>query len=115
MEVLNVEVKSKGQVLGTVNVEEFASVDEAIAFFQKEEEESAAKAERSPNPNVGGSSVLQLINSQHRANITNSERTRLGRGPNPVKMLRDRLKKDPGVAQKFQEFLASIGLPSDLD
>ncbi len=103
MKTINVEVSSKDTVLGTINVEEFESVSEAVQYFESKE---AGKGEEK---------ALGLINSQHRANVTNGERVRLTRGVSPMKALRDKIKSDPAAKAALEALLLQFNLPAKLD
>jgi hypothetical protein len=114
MKTQNVEVTSKDTTLGTINVEEFEAVAEAVDFFQKQADAEAKESKREPKADAGNIKVLGLINSQHRANITNAERVRLTRGVSPMKALRDKVKSDPNAKAQLEALLLSLGLPSNL-
>lgn len=115
MIVENVEVKSKDTTVGTVNVQKFETLQEAVDFFQAEEIEEAKSAKREPNPNYGVTETLSLINSQHRANVTNAERVAKTRGVSPMKALRDKIKADPNAKAKLEALLLSLDLPANLN
>ena len=57
MKTVTLAVNSGGMSVGTADVEVFESVEEAIAFFDTEDD------------------VLKLINDQHKANVLNKART----------------------------------------
>lgn len=110
MKTINVEVSSKDTVLGTINVQEFESIAEAVSFF-----DAAIKATGEKTDETGEIKALGLINSQHRANVTNGERVRLTRGVSPMKALRDKVKTDPAARAALEQLLLSLGLPAKLD
>lgn len=104
MDTINVEVKSQGKLLTTLPVEQFDEFDEAVNHYQTmygEDPDAASKAKKD---------VLSLINSQHRANVTNAERVRLTRGVSPIKVLRERVKADPNAKQLLESVLAQLGI-----
>jgi len=115
MKTINVEVSSKDTVLGTINVEEFESYNEAVEFFQAQEVKDAAEGKREAESDFGSKKALGLINSQHRANVTNGERVRLTRGVSPIKALRDKIKSDPQAKAALEALLLQFNLPAKLD
>jgi hypothetical protein len=110
MKILNVEVKSKDQVLGTINVQEFDDLEEAVSFFVAAETEGDDAAKSS----AGYKKALGLINAQHRANVTNAERVRLTRGVSPITALRDAIKTNPAIKASLEALLAQYNLPTNL-
>ena len=106
MKTINVEVSSKDTVLGTINVQEFESIEEAVKFFDEQLEDKEK---------TGTEKVLTLINSQHRANVTNAERVRLTRGVSPMKALREKVKSDPKAKAALEALLAQFNITAKLE
>ncbi|MCD6262314.1 MAG: hypothetical protein J7J52_04760 [Deltaproteobacteria bacterium] len=84
-----VDVKSKGSVLGTIEVSVYESLDEA------------ANA-------IGEDKALAHINRQVRADAMNAFRAAHTREKSPVARLMAAAKADPSIKEKIEELLASI-------
>jgi hypothetical protein len=109
MKTVNVPVKSNKEDLGSVNVNEFETLEEAVVFFQKEAGEGAAEG-------AGAIEALKLLNAQYKAGVTNAYRVSKTRTASPITLLKAKLKTaDKSMQEKFAAFLESVGLPSDLD
>lgn len=114
MQVENIEVRSKGVVVGRVDIQKFDSIAEAINHFQAEENTAAAAGNRPAVPNQGEMDVLGLVNSQHRANLANAKRVELTRGVSPLKALRERLKSGDAKAKTLiMSVLAELDIEAD--
>src|SRR5512139_720588 len=105
MKKLEVEVKSNKENLGSVDVEQFENIQEAIDFFQKE---AGAEAK----PDAGTVAALALINAQYKANVTNAYRVSKTRTVTPMTALKDKISKDPEARKKFEALLASFDIPA---
>jgi hypothetical protein len=115
MKLLNVSVKSKDTDLGNCNVQEFETVAEAVEFFQAQEVSAAAEQKRDAKDGFGTTRVLDLINSQHRANICNAFRVSKTRGENPITALKAAMKDNPDVKNSLMALLSQYGITGKLD
>lgn len=95
---IEVEVKSDKKLLTKINVEQFDSIAEAIAFLNGETE------------GKGEEEVLRMINVTFRTGKTNAERVRLTRGVSPMKALKERVKADPKAKSMLESLLAEFGI-----
>jgi hypothetical protein len=107
MKKVEIEVKSNKENLGNVDVEQFESIEEAVAFLAKD-----ANAEKGE---TGESVALGLINSQYKANVTNAFRVSKTRGVSPMTALREKIKSDPNAKAQLEALLVALNLPSKLD
>jgi len=89
MKTNKVEVKSKGKVIGEVQVQEFDSVQEATKTLTEEK-------------------VLSLINRQHKSDTTNEYRASLTRERSPQAQLAAMAKTNPTVAKEIENLLAKF-------
>jgi hypothetical protein len=64
MKTETVEVKREKQVVATIEVPQFESIDEAVQHFTPADGDATA----------GESAVLKLINRQHKTDLSNRER-----------------------------------------
>jgi len=97
--VISVEVKSKKQVLGTVDVEQFRDVNSAIRFFDEK------------TKNHGAEVVLGMINASHRVKQTNDFRNEKTKKVSPLTILRKKLKGGDEEAQaKFRALCEELGI-----
>jgi hypothetical protein len=117
MKNLDVTVKSKDVVLGNVEVQEFETAAEAIAFFQAIENEAAAKANppREADQGYGEKRVLELANSQHRQNICNAFRVAKTRGETPIAVIKNAVKGNKDFKDSLAALLAQYNLPANLE
>lgn len=115
MKVENVSVKSKDVDLGTCNVEVFESYDEAVSYFEAKEAAAAAEQKREPKAGYGKERVMELMNSQHRANICNAFRVAKTRGENPITALKNAMKDNPQLKESLSALLAQYGLPGNIN
>jgi len=97
--VISVEVKSKKQVLGTVDVEQFRDVNSAIRFFDEK------------TKNRGAEVVLGMINASYRVKQTNDFRNAKTKKVSPLTILRKKLKGGDEEAQaKFRALCEELGI-----
>lgn len=89
MKNLKIDVKSKGQVLGTVTVPVYETVEEAIKASSKE-------------------AVLAAFNKKTSDGITNTFRSEQVREVSPIARLTKAAKSDPKVAAQIEAILAKI-------
>ena len=100
--VETVEVKSKGQILGSADVEVFDDIESAIAFF---DEKFAGDDEMD-----GRGYVLGLVNSSHKNIVSNNVRNSLTRTVKPETELKRRAKEDPAVKAKLDALMKELGI-----
>lgn len=99
----NVEIKSSGTVVDTIDIEKFLTVPAAVAHFTKTNDEGEVEID-------GSDQVLSLINQQHKANSMNAARAAKTRSTTPINALRAKAKSDPEIAAKLNAFLVECGL-----
>lgn len=99
----NVEIKSGGQVVDTIDIEKFLNVQAAIDHFTKTNDEGELEID-------GNEQVLSLINQQHKANAMNTARAAKTRSTKPLNALRTMAKADPEIRVKLNAFLSECGL-----
>lgn len=91
MKTEKVDVKSKGDILGTVEVPVFGDIKEAIGRL---------KADR----------VLSLINRQHKSDLANEFRAGQTRAASPISQLNRLAKSNPEVEKQVQALLKKYGV-----
>jgi hypothetical protein len=97
-----VDVKSNKKIVAAgISVPIFEALTEAVSHFEAD------------NPGEGEKKVLEKINAQVKADICNAERVKALRGPNPMKQLKDRAKKDPAAAEKLNALLRELDLEGE--
>ena len=89
MKQTKVDVKSKGKVLGTVNVTVYETLEEAIKASSKE-------------------AVLAAYNKKISDGITNTFRSEQVRDLSPIAKLTKAAKSDPKVAAQIEAILAKL-------
>ena len=89
MKQTKVDVKSKGKVLGTVNVPVYETVEEAIKASSKED-------------------VLAAYNKKVSDGITNTFRSEQVREVSPIAKLTKAAKSDPKILAEIEKILAKI-------
>lgn len=89
--------------LGTVKVEEFETYLEAVNYFESQPD----------NAGNGEKDVLAMINAQHKTDICNAFRVKQLRGPNPLKLLKEKAQKSPEAAAKVAALLAELGIEGE--
>ncbi len=99
----NVEIKSGGQVVDTIDIEKFLTVQAAVGHFTVTNDEGEVEIR-------GEDQVLSLVNQQHKANSMNAARAAKTRSTSPINALRSKAKADPEIAAKLNAFLAECGL-----
>jgi hypothetical protein len=105
--VETVDVKSKGKLLGSVNVEVFEDVASAIEFF-----DSKYASDEDIN---GEAYVCDLVNQTHRNNVANSERNKLTRTTAPMTQLKRKAAADPAAKAKLDALMKELGILEDED
>lgn len=99
----NQEVKSGGDVVDNIDIEQFDDIPSAVEFFTVKNEEGEIIT-------AGEDGVLSLVNQQHKANSMNAARAAKTRSASPINALRTKAKADPNVRAKLNAFLAELGL-----
>ena len=99
----NVEIKSGGQVVDTIDIEVFEDIPEAVSHFTVTNDEGEVET-------PGEDSILSLLNQQHKANVMNAARAAKTRSTSPINALRQKAKADPEVRTQLNAFLQSVGL-----
>jgi hypothetical protein len=99
----NVEIKSGGEVVDTIDVEKFLTIQAAIDKFTQTNDNGEVEVD-------GTEQVLSLVNQQHKANSMNAARAAKTRSTSPINALRSRAKADPEVRAKLNAFLTECGL-----
>lgn len=89
MKSTKVDVKSKGKVLGTVNVPQYDTLEEAVKASSKE-------------------AVLATFNKSVSNGITNTFRSEQVREVSPVARLTKAAKSDPKIAAEIEKILAKL-------
>lgn len=87
MKTITVDVKSKGNVLGTLSIPQFDKIEEAIEKLGREK-------------------VLDLINRMYKTDLMNADRRDKTTTSNPMAELIRQLKSNPSVLAKIQQMLA---------
>ena len=91
--------KSERKTLtGSVEVPQFASVTDAIAYYESQES------------GKGESNLLEFINDSTKMRAIAAERATLSRGKDEFKILKKAVKEDPAIAAEFAALLARLGL-----
>jgi len=90
MKKITKEVKSKGEVLGTVEIEVFESLEEAGKFF-------------------GPEKAVALINSQHASNKMNEFRASKTRPRSAIAQLARLAKQNPELEAKIEALIKKVG------
>ena len=96
-------MKSKGEIVATINIEEFEDIPSAVAFFIEKDEEGEVTT-------TGEDGLLALLNQQHKANKMNAARSLETRTTSPLNALRNKAKADPAIHKKLNAFLAELNL-----
>lgn len=91
MQKEKVDVKTKGKVIGQVEVQQFDSVEEAVKT-------------------LGAERVKSLINQQHRSNTMNEFRAAQTRDVSPVSKLAKLAKGNPELEKQIKGLLAKYGV-----
>ena len=89
MKKIKVDVKSKGKVLGTVEVTKYETLEEAIKVSSKE-------------------TVLAAFNKKVSDGITNTFRSEQVREVSPIARLTKAAKNDPKLAAEIEKILANL-------
>ena len=114
MKTVEVGVRSNKEDLGSVNVEQFDSLAEAADFYQAEAVKSQTE-EKPAADNAGELRALELINQQHKANVTNAYRASKTRSQSPITILRNALASKPELKNDLEALLKAHDLPTNLD
>lgn len=96
MQTETIEVKSKGEVVDTIEVNQFDSMDEALQELGDENK------------------VLDLINRQYKSDLTNAARSAKTRSASPLTVLKRKADSDPETKAKLNSILAELGIEGQL-
>ncbi len=91
-------MKGEKKVLGVVDVPEFESLAEAVAYYESQAEE----------PGTGEREVLRKLNAHLRIDMSNAARISFQRGPNVFKELRAKAAKSPEAAARIKALLEEL-------
>lgn len=92
MQTETVEVKSKGEIVDTIEISQFDSIDEALQELGGEEK------------------VLELVNRQYKSDLTNAARSAKTRSASPLTVLKRKAEADPAARDKINAVLAELGI-----
>ena len=98
LETQAIQVKSKDEIVATVDVEVFVDYQEAVDFF--------ATPEKS-----GEDFILDMVNRAHKTNKCNVARAGATQtAKSAMNAIRNKAKSDPKAAAKVQQLLDELGL-----